>query len=181
MKKGCLYWLVLGWWLEPILYLIKQTRIVVWIASVAVLIGFLMMAGAFLVAMAFIFAALAVFIIVVSIIINLVRKIYSRRNHGVDMEDLHIEEIEETEEQYHPDSVKETYDSEPMTICIPQPEMVPEETVNPIAVKGVRQKPEEKPKPTPVRKPEMSDEQALQYGLMCNAYLEHEDDMEQYK
>ena len=55
MKKGCLYWLILGWWLEPILYLIQQTRIVVWIAAVAVLIGFLMMAGAFLVAMAFIF------------------------------------------------------------------------------------------------------------------------------
>lgn len=45
----------------------------------------------------------------------------------------------------------------------------------------VRQESEEKPKPTPVRKPEMSYEQALQYGLMCNAYLEHEDDMEQYK
>ena len=38
MKKGCLYWLVLGWWLEPILYLIQRTRIVVWIAAVAVLI-----------------------------------------------------------------------------------------------------------------------------------------------
>lgn len=174
MKKGCLYWLVLGWWLEPILYLIQRTRIVVWIAAVAVLIGFLMMAGAFLVAMAFIFAVLAVLIIIASMIIGFIQKIHPRRACGTDMEDLHAEECEgqEANEQYRP---------KPITVCIPQPDMIPEETVNPIAVKGVRHKPEEKPKPTPVRKPEMSDEQALQYGLMCNAYLEHEDDMEQYK
>ena len=70
MKKGCLYWLVLGWWLEPILYLIKQTRIVVWIAAILVLIGFLIMEGAFLVAMAYILASLAVLIIVASLIIG---------------------------------------------------------------------------------------------------------------
>lgn len=93
MKKGCLYWLVLGWWLEPILYLIQQTRIVVWIAAIAVLIGFLMMAGAFLVAMAFIFAVLAVFIIIASMIIGLIQKIHSRRACGTD-EDLHAEELE---------------------------------------------------------------------------------------
>lgn len=219
MKKGCLYWLVLGWWLEPILYLIQQTRIVVWIAAVAVLIGFLIMAGAFLVAMAFIFATLAVFIIIASIMIGLIQKIHYRRACGTDMEDLHAEELEEQEEQCQSEQVKKQiptptkelemsneqalrYGSicnaflehqeeqeeaneqcwpKPITVCIPQPDMVPEETVNPIAVKEVRQKSEEKPKPTPVRKAEMSDEQALQYGLMCNAYLEHEDDMEQYK
>ncbi len=175
MKKGCLYWLVLGWWLEPILYLIQQTRIVVWIAAVAVLIGFLIMAGAFLVAMAFIFAVLAVLIILASMIIGFIQKIHHRRACGADMEDLHAEELEEQEE------ANEQCWPKPITVCIPQPDMVPEETVNPIAVKEVRQKSEEKPKPTPVRKPEMSDEQALQYGLMCNAYLEHEDDMEQYK
>lgn len=120
------------------------------------------------------FAVLAVFIIVASMIIELIRNIHSRRTCGTDMEDLHAEDCEEQEanEQCRP---------KPITVCIPQPDMIPEETVNPIAVKGVRQKTEEKPKPTPVRKPEMSDEQALQYGLMCNAYLEHEDDMEQYK
>ena len=84
MKKGCLYWLVLGWWLEPILYMIKQTRIVVWIAAAAVLIGFLIMAGAFLVAMAFIFAVLAVLIIIASMIVELIRKIHSRSTCGTD-------------------------------------------------------------------------------------------------
>lgn len=173
MKKGCLYWLILGWWLEPILYLIRQTRIVVWIAAIAVLIGFLIMAGAFLVAMAFVFAVLAVLIIIASGIIGLIRKIYSRRNHGADMEDLHVEEIEEPEEQYQPDPVKEKYGSEPMTVCIPQPETVPEEIVNPAAIK--------KSEPAPVKKPEMSDEQALRYGLICNAYLDHQEEMEQYE
>ena len=144
MKKGCLYWLVLGWWLEPILYLIQQTRIVVWIAAVAVLIGFLMMAGAFLVAMAFIFAVLAVFIIIANMIIGLIQKIHSRRTCGTDMEDLLAEEFED-----------------------------PEETRNPITVK--------KPETTPVKKPEMSDEQALRYGLICNAYLDHQEEMEQYE
>lgn len=117
---------------------------------------------------------LAVFIIVASMIIELIRNIHSRRTCGTDMEDLPAEDCEEQEsnEQCRPKSI---------TVCIPQPDMIPEETVNPIAVKGVRQESEEKPKHTPVRKPEMSDEQALQYGLMCNAYLEHEDDMEQYK
>ena len=144
MKKGCLYWLVLGWWLEPILYLIQQTRIVVWIAAVAVLIGFLMMAEAFLVAMAFIFAVLAVFIIIANMIIGLIQKIHSRRTCGTDMEDLLAEEFED-----------------------------PEETRNPITAK--------KPETTPVKKPEMSDEQALRYGLICNAYLDHQEEMEQYE
>ena len=85
MKKGFLYWLVLGWWLEPILYLIKQTRIVVWIAAILVLIGFLIMAGVFIVAMAFIFAVLAVLIIIASMIVELIRKIHSRRTCGTDM------------------------------------------------------------------------------------------------
>lgn len=144
MKKGCLYWLVLGWWLEPILYLIQQTRIVVWIAAVAVLIGFLMMAGAFLVAMAFIFAVLAVFIIIASMIIGLIQKIHSRRDCGTDMEDLHVEELEEQEEQCQSEQVKKQI-------------------------------------PTPTKKPEMSDEQALMYGLICNAYLNHQEEMEQYE
>ena len=170
MKKGCLYWLVLGWWLEPILYLVKQTRIVVWVAAIAVLAGFLIMAGAFLVAMAFIFAVLAVFIIIASLIINLIRKIYSRCHNCTDMEDLHEEEFKDPEEQYH---------LEPIATCIPQPKTIPEETINPITVK--KPEPAKKPEPIPVKKPEMSDEQALQYGLICNAYLEHEDDMEQYK
>lgn len=162
MKKGCLYWLVLGWWLEPILYLIKQTRIVVWIAAVAVLMGFLIMAGAFLVAMAFIFAVLAVLIIIARMIIGLIRNIHSRRTCGTDMEGLYAEESEEPEEQF-------------------QPEPVPEETVNLTAIKKAELEPVKRPDPTPVKKPEMSDEQALRYGLICNAYLEHEDDMEQYK
>lgn len=144
MKKGCLYWLVLGWWLEPILYLVKQTRIVVWIAAVAVLIGFLIMAGAFLVAMAFIFAVLAVLIIIANVIAELIRKIHSRRTCGTDMEDLHAEEFEDQEEQYQPDQV-------------------------------------EKQIPTPTKETEMSDEQALMYGLICNAYLDHEEEMEQYE
>ena len=144
MKKGCLYWLVLGWWLEPILYLIQRTRIVVWIVAVAVLIGFLMMAGAFLVAMAFIFAVPAFLIIIASMIIGLIQKIHSRRTCGTDMEDLHAEEFED-----------------------------PEETINPITAK--------KPETTQVKKPEMSDEQALRYGLICNAYLDHQEEMEQYE
>lgn len=144
MKKGCLYWLILGWWLEPILYLIQQTRIVVWIAAILVLIGFLIMAGAFIVAMAFIFAVLAVLIIIASMIVELIRKIHSRRTCGTDMEDLHAEELED-----------------------------PEETRNPITAK--------KPETTPVKKPEMSDEQALRYGLICNAYLDHQEEMEQYE
>ena len=170
MKKGCLYWLVLGWWLEPILYLIQQTRIVIWIAAVAVLIGFLMMAGAFLVAMAFIFSVLAVLIIIASMIIGFIQKIHPRRACGNDMEELHAEEFEDPEEQYH---------LEPIATCIPQPKTIPEETIKPITVK--KPEPAKKPELTPVKKPEMSDEQALQYGLICNAYLEHEDDMEQYK
>ena len=144
MKKGCLYWLVLGWWLEPILYLVKQTRIVVWIAAVLVLIGFLIMAGAFLVAMAFIFAVLAVFIIIASMIIGFIQKIHPRRACGTDMEDLHAEEIEEKEEQCQSEQVKKQI-------------------------------------PTPTKGLEMSDEQALMYGLICNAYLNHQEEMEQYE
>lgn len=49
----------------------------------------------------------------------------------------------------------------------------PEETRNPITAK--------KPETTPVKKPEMSDEQALRYGLICNAYLDHQEEMEQYE
>ena len=213
MKKGCLYWLVLGWWLEPILYLIQQTRIVVWIAAVAVLIGFLMMAGAFLVAMAFIFAVLAVFIIIASMIIGLIQKIHSRRACGTDMEDLHAEELEEQEEQCQSEQVKKQiptptkelemsneqalrYGSicnaflehqeeqeeaneqcwpKPITVCIPQSEMVPKE------VKKAELEPVKKPAPAQVKKPEMSDEQALMYGLICNAYLNHQEKMEQYE
>lgn len=178
MKKGCLYWLILGWWLEPILYLIRQTRIVVWIAAIAVLIGFLIMAGAFLVAMAFVFAVLAVLIITASMIIGLIRKIYSRRNHGADMENLHVEE---PEEQYYLNPVQEKYDSEPMTVCVPQPETVLEEIVNPVTIKKAEQEPVKRQELTPAKKPEMSDEQALDYARICNAYLEHQDDMEQYK
>lgn len=144
MKKGCLYWLVLGWWLEPILYLVKQTRIVVWIAAVAVLIGFLIMAGAFLVAMAFIFAVLAVLIIIASMIVELIRKIHSRRTCGTDTEDLHAEDCEEQEEQHQPEQV-------------------------------------EKQIPTPTKELEMSNEQALRYGSICNAFLEHQEEMEQYE
>lgn len=169
MKKGCLYWLVLGWWLEPILYLIQQTRIVVWIAAVAVLIGFLMMAGAFLVAMAFIFAVLAVLIIIASMIMGLIQKIHSRRACGTDMEDLHAEELEEQEE------ANEQCWPKPITVCIPQSEMVPKE------VKKAEVEPVKKPAPAQVKKPEMSDEQALMYGLICNAYLNHQEEMEQYE
>ena len=213
MKKGCLYWLVLGWWLEPILYLIKQTRIVVWIAAVAVLIGFLIMAGVFLVAMAFIFAVLAVLIIIASLIINLIRKIHSRRTCGTDMEDLHAEDFEDQEEQYQSEQVEKQiptptkelemsneqalrYGSicnaflehqeeqeeaneqcwpKPITVCISQSEIVPKET------KKAEQEPAKRPEPTPVKKPEMSDEQALMYGLICNAYLNHQEEMEQYE
>lgn len=169
MKKGCLYWLVLGWWLEPILYLVKQTRIVVWVAAIAVLAGFLIMAGAFLVAMAFIFAVLAVFIIIASLIINLIRKIYSRCHNCTDMEDLHAEELEEQEE------ANEQCWPKPITVCIPQSEMVPKET------KKAELGPVKKPAPAQVKKPEMSDEQALMYGLFCNAYLNHQEEMEQYE
>ena len=213
MKKGCLYWLVLGWWLEPILYLIKQTRIVVWIAAVAVLIGFLIMAGAFLVAMAFIFAVLAVFIIIASMIIGLIQKIHSRRTCGTDMEDLHAEELEEQEEQCqsaqakkqiptptkelemsneqalrygsicnafleHQEEQEEANEQcwpKPITVCIPQSEMVPKE------IKEAELEPVKKPAPAQVKKPEMSDEQALMYGLICNAYLNHQEEMEQYE
>nr|DAH11732.1 MAG TPA: Oxaloacetate decarboxylase, gamma chain [Bacteriophage sp.] len=213
MKKGCLYWLVLGWWLEPILYLIKQTRIVVWIAAVAVLIGFLIMAGAFLVAMAFIFAVLAVLIIIASMIVRLIRYIHSRRTYGTDMEDLHAEEFEDQEEQYQPEQIEKQiptptkelemsneqalrYGSicnaflehqeeqeeateqcwpKPITVCISQSEMVPKET------KKAELEPAKRPEPTPVKKPEMSDEQALRYGLMCNAYIDHQEEMEQYE
>lgn len=136
--------MVLGWWLEPILYLVKQTRIVVWVAAIAVLAGFLIMAGAFLVAMAFIFAVLAVFIIIASLIINLIRKIYSRCHNCTDMEDLHEEEFEEKEEQCQSEQVKKQI-------------------------------------PTPTKELEMSDEQALIYGLICNAYLNHQEEMEQYE
>lgn len=219
MKKGCLYWLVLGWWLEPILYLIQQTRIVVWIAAVAVLIGFLIMAGAFLVAMAFIFAVLAVFIIIASMIIGLIQKIHSRRACVTDMEDLHAEELEEQEEQCQSEQAKkqiptptkelemsdeqalrygsicnaflehqeekeesnEQYRTKPITVCIPQPEMVLEDTVNLTTIKKADQEPVKRPEPTPVKKPEMSDEQALMYGLICNAYLNHQEEMEQYE
>lgn len=141
MKKGCLYWLILGWWLEPILYLIQQTRIVVWIAAVAVLIGFLMMAGAFLVAMAFIFAVLAVFIIIASMIIGLIQKIHSLRACGTD-EDLHAEELEDQEEQCQSEQVKKQI-------------------------------------PTPTKELEMSNEQALRYGSICNAFLEHQEEQEE--
>lgn len=219
MKKGCLYWLVLGWWLEPILYLVKQTRIVVWVAAIAVLAGFLIMAGAFLVAMAFIFAVLAVFIIIASLIINLIRKIYSRCHNCTDMEDLHEEEFEEKEEQCQSEQVKkqiptptkelemsdeqalrygsicnaflehqeeqeeanEQYRTKPITVCIPQPEMVLEDTVNLTTIKKADPEPVKRPEPTPVKKPEMSDEQALRYGLICNAYLDHQEEMEQYE
>lgn len=212
MKKGCLYWLVLGWWLEPILYLIQQTRIVVWIAAVAVLIGFLMMAGAFLVAMAFIFAVLAVFIIIASMIIGLIQKIHSRRACGTD-EDLHAEELEEQEKQCQSEQAKKQiptptkelemsneqalrYGSicnaflehqeeqeeaneqcwpKPITVCISQSEMVPKE------IKKAELEPVKKPAPAQVKKPEMSDEQALMYGLICNAYLNHQEEMEQYE
>lgn len=204
--------MVLGWWLEPILYLIKQTRIVVWIAAIAVLIGFLIMAGAFLVAMAFIFAVLAVLIIIASMIVEL-RKIHSRRTCGTDMEDLHAEEFEDQEEQYQPEQIEKQiptptkelemsneqalrYGSickaflehqeeqeeateqcwpKPITVCISQSEMVPKET------KKAELEPAKRPEPTPVKKPEMSDEQALMYGLICNAYLDHEEEMEQYE
>lgn len=213
MKKGCLYWLVLGWWLEPILYLIKQTRIVVWIAAVAVLIGFLIMAGAFLVAMAFIFAVLAVLIIIASMIVELIRKIHSRRTCGTDIEDLHAEDFEDQEEQYqskqvekqiptptkelemsneqalrygsicnafleHQEEQEEANEQcwqKPITVCIPRLEIVPKET------KKAEPEPVKRPEPTPVKKPEMSDEQALMYGLICNAYLDHEEEMEQYE
>lgn len=175
MKKGCLYWLVLGWWLEPILYLIKQTRIVVWIAAILVLIGFLIMAGAFLVAMAFIFAALAVLTIVASLIIGFIQKIHPRRACGADMEDLHAEELEEQEE------ANEQYRAKPITVCIPQPEMVLEDTVNLKTIKKADREPVKRQEPTPVKKPKMSDEQALMYGLICNAYLNHQEEMEQYE
>lgn len=213
MKKGCLYWLVLGWWLEPILYLIKQTRIVVWIAAILVLIGFLIMAGVFIVAMAFIFAVLAVLIIIASMIVELIRKIHSRRTCGTDMEDLHAEDFEDQEEQYQSEQVEKQiptptkelemsneqalrYGSicnaflehqeeqeeaneqcwpKPITVCIPQSEMVPKET------KKAELEPVKKPAPTQVKKPEMSDEQALMYGLICNAYLNHQEEMEQYE
>lgn len=213
MKKGCLYWLVLGWWLEPILYLIQRTRIVVWIAAVAVLIGFLMMAGAFLVAMAFIFAVLAVFIIIASMIIGLIQKIHSRRTCGTDMEDLHAEELEEQEEQCqsaqakkqiptptkelemsneqalrygsicnafleHQEEQEEANEQcwpKPITVCISQSEMVPKE------IKKAELEPVKKAAPAQVKKPEMSDEQALMYGLICNAYLNHQEEMEQYE
>lgn len=205
--------MVLGWWLEPILYLVKQTRIVVWVAAIAVLAGFLIMAGAFLVAMAFIFAVLAVFIIIASLIINLIRKIYSRCHNCTDMEDLHEEEFEEKEEQCQSEQVKKQiptptkelemsdeqalrYGSicnaflehqeeqeeaneqcwpKPITVCFPQSEMVPKET------KKAELEPVKKPAPAQVKKPEMSDEQALMYGLICNAYLNHQEEMEQYE
>ena len=102
------------------------------------------MAGAFLVAMAFIFAVLAVFIIIASLIINLIRKIYSRCHNCTDMEDLHAEELEEQEEQCQSAQVKKHI-------------------------------------PTPTKGLEMSDEQALMYGLICNAYLNHQEEMEQYE
>ena len=201
------------------LYMIKQTRIVVWIAAVAVLIGFLIMAGVFLVAMAFIFAVMAVLIIIVSMIVELIRKIHSRHACGTDMEDLHEEECEYQEEQYQPEQVEkqiptptkelemsneqalrygsicnaflehqeeqeganEQCGPKSITVCIPQPETVPEETVNLTTVKELEPEPVKKPTPTPVKKPEMSDEQALMYGLICNAYLDHEEEMEQYE
>ena len=70
----------------------------------------------------------------------------------------HQEEQEEANEQHWP---------KPITVCISQSEIVPKET--------------KKAEPTPVKKPEMSDEQALMYGLICNAYLDHEEEMEQYE
>ena len=111
-------------------------------------------------------------IIIASLIINLIRKIYSRCHNCADTDDLHEEELEEPEEQYQP---------EPIAVCIPQPEMVPEETVNLTTVKELEPEPVKKPTPTQVKKPEMSDEQALMYGLICNAYLDHQEEMEQYE
>lgn len=35
--------------------------------------------------------------------------------------------------------------------------------------------------PTQTKGLEMSDEQALMYGLICNAYLNHQEEMEQYE
>lgn len=78
----------------------------------------------------------------------------------------HQEEQEEANEQCWP---------KPITVCIPRLEIVPKET------KKAESEPVKRPEPTPVKKPEMSDEQALMYGLICNAYLDHEEEMEQYE
>ena len=59
--------------------------------------------------------------------------------------------------------------------------MVPEETVNLTTVKESEPDAVKKLTPAPVKKPEMSDEQALMYGLICNAYLNHQEEMEQYE
>lgn len=84
----------------------------------------------------------------------------------------HQEEQEEANEQYRP---------KPITVCIPQAEMVLEDTVNLTTIKKAELEPVKRPEPTPVKKPEMSDEQALMYGLICNAYLNHQEEMEQYE
>lgn len=160
-KKGCLYWIIIGWWWEPLFiffswwqkgsFLNEFFKLLLGIALILCL-GTLSF-GIAILALIGIFA-----ILVIKAIIKILVQIYKKFNINADFGKQLIQpskcSYEHTEGTPSPIPIETNQD----TSCN-----------NNAKARNAEQK------------SQLSNEQALTYARMCNAYLEHQDEMAQYE
>lgn len=161
-KKGCLYWIIIGWWWEPLYFIFfswwRKGSFLNEFFKLLLGIALLLCLGT----LSFGIAILALIgisaILVIKVIIKILVHIYKKFNVNADFGKQPMQ------------SSKCSYEHIEGT-----PDPIPIETNQDAScnnnVKATNAE----------QKSQLSNEQALAYARMCNAYLEHQDEMAQYE
>ena len=161
-KKGCLYWIIIGWWWEPLYFIFfswgRKGSFLNEFFKLLLGIALILCLGTLSFGIA-ILALIGIFaILVIKAIIKILVQIYKKFNINADFGKQLIQpskcSYEHTEGTPSPIPIETNQD----TSCN-----------NNAKARNAEQK------------SQLSNEQALTYARMCNAYLEHQDEMAQYE
>ena len=161
-KKGCLYWIIIGWWWEPLYFIFfswwRKGSFLNEFFKLLLGIALILCLGTLSFGIA-ILAFIGIFaILVIKAIIKILVQIYKKFNINADFGKQLIQpskcSYEHTEGTPSPIPIETNQD----TSCN-----------NNAKARNTEQK------------SQLSNEQALTYARMCNAYLEHQDEMAQYE
>lgn len=164
MKKGCLYWLVFGWWWEPVRFIFtywwRRNSILINIFELLMLFGFLVIFGMFSVGIIVALAIIVGLIKLIRFIVTITLKAYQTYKSN--------NMLGKYEKNNHAQNFTCKTDD-----TLLQSGYSSQTTEDSISSSLSR---DNKP-----AKESMSDDQALAYARMCNAYLEHQDEMNLYE
>ena len=161
-KKGCLYWIIIGWWWEPLYFIFfswwRKGSFLNEFFKLLLGIALILCLGtlSFGIAILVLIGISAIFII--KVIIKILAHIYKRLNINTNFCKYPTQPFK---------CSHENTERAPASIPIENNQDAP--CNNNVKITNTKQK------------PQLSDEQALAYARMCNAYLDHQDEMAQYE